>query len=234
MKPHTRLSLIARLVLASATALALLSGASLRAQSITDGLAVYLNFESNIVAQAGTTNSGTAIGFNGVPIYTNGVVGDAAAIFANDGTGTTPIDWAVSLGDIEWVYASDWSFSLWINASDNNDGALFGNKDWTSGGDIGWLVDPSRTSFLNYTCSGAARHDIGGKNILDGLWHHLAAVFGRGTNGVVVYVDGKQTAVAKLATVGAESLTPEQRASISRQAARIRWSKRGGKPGEGH
>ncbi len=175
--------------------------------NITGGLAVYLNFDTNILGQAGTTNNGSPIGAAGVPVYTPGIIGGSAALFNNDGSGTTPSDWAVSLGNIEWIYAGNWSFSLWVNATNSNDGALFGNKDWTSGGDVGWLFDPSRTKFLNYDCVSTPRQDIGGANTLDGNWHHVAAIFDRDTNTVTVYVDGSQTSQAALGVTGAESLT---------------------------
>jgi hypothetical protein len=177
------------------------------AQPVTNGLAVYLNFDNNILAQGGTTHSGTAIGADPTPKYTTGIIG-GAGIFDNDGSGTTPGDWAVSLGDIESLYAGTWSFTTWINATNNNDGALLGNKDWTSGADIGWLVDPSRSSFLNYRCAGGARHDVGGANLLDGKWQHVAAVFDRGSNVVTSYVDGARKSTSPLAVTGTESLTP--------------------------
>src|SRR5579862_4455464 len=142
---------------------------SASAQPVTNGLAVYLNFDNNILAQGGTAHSGSTTGLDPTPKYIAGMVGEAA-FFNNDGSGTTPVDWAVSLGDIESLYAGTWSFSLWLNATNKNDGALLGNKDWTSGADIGWLVDPSRTSFLNYRCDGGARQDVGGVNLLDGKW----------------------------------------------------------------
>ncbi len=119
---------------------------SARSAAITNGLAVYLNFDGNILGQAGTAFSGTVTGFDPTEKYTTGIVGAQAAVFNNDGTGTTPSDWAVSLGDIETIYAGSWSFSLWINATNANDGALLGNKDWTSGGDIGRSTAPATTS----------------------------------------------------------------------------------------
>src|SRR5208282_3341191 len=83
----------------------------LSAAQVTAGMAVYLNFDNNIDAQAGTTVSGTPIGFGGNPEYTTGPIG-SAAIFNNDGS--SPVgwssDWAVSLGDIEWIYTNNWSF----------------------------------------------------------------------------------------------------------------------------
>jgi hypothetical protein len=176
--------------------------------SIASGLAVYLNFESSILAQAGTTNNGTAIGTDATEKYTAGIVGSYAAIFNNDGSGGISTDWAVSLGDIEWIYGGSWAFSLWVNATNANDGAILGNKDWTSGADVGWELDPSRLDALNYTTAGNTRRDIGTADIIDGHWHHVTAVFDRDANLVSYYVDGHLSATNSLSNLGSESLTP--------------------------
>jgi Concanavalin A-like lectin/glucanases superfamily/Immunoglobulin domain len=175
--------------------------------SITNSLAVYLNFESNILAQAGTTINGTAIGAVGQEVYTRGQVGLSAASFNNDPYATSPTDWAVSLGDIEWLYTNNWSFSIWVNTTDTY-GAALGNKDWASGSNIGWLISEYYTDWLNYRALGAARRDIGDFNWADGAWHHVAAVFYRDGNTVYTYVDGVATAQAPLGVTGTESLTP--------------------------
>ncbi len=175
---------------------------------LTNGLVVYLNFESNIVAQAGTTISGTAIGDVGIPTYTPGIVGQFAANFNNNDSDSADVsDWAVSLGDIEWIYTNNWSFSLWVKTTDNY-GAMLGNKNWYSGANYGWCISEYYTDWLNYRAVGAARHDLGNFNWADGLWHHVAAVFYRDANMVYTYVDGALTAAAPLGTTGQESLMP--------------------------
>jgi len=176
---------------------------------LTNGLAVYLDFESNILGQGGTAINGTAIGNIGKEIFTNGVVGAYAALFANDGSdAAAPSDWAVSLGDIEWVYTNNWSFSLWMDTTNKGDTALFGNKDWTSGANTGWALDTTRLSGLNYVAAGEGRRDLGSIEMRDGQWHHVAAVFYRDANQVYVYVDGVLSGQATIGTTGMESLTP--------------------------
>ena len=181
----------------------------LPASQVTAGIAVYLNFDNNIDAQAGTTNGGTAIGNVGIPQYTAGPIG-SAAIFNNDGTSPAgwSSDWAVSLGDVEWIYTNNWSFSLWVNLTNNLDGGLLGNKDWTSGGDVGWVFAPYNTVEVNYYAAPGPRHDIGGVNVCDGNWHHVACVLNRDANTTYVYVDGNPTASAGVAVTGWETLTP--------------------------
>ena len=116
-------------------------------------------------------------------------------------------DWAVSLGDIEWIYTNNWSFSIWVKTTDTY-GALLGNKNWYSGANYGWCISEYYTDWLNYRAVGAARNDIGNFNWADDTWHHLVAVFYRNANVVYCYVDGAMTAVAALGNTGQESLTP--------------------------
>jgi hypothetical protein len=198
--------------------------------NIASGLAVYLNFETNILAQAGTTNNGTAIGSDPTEKYTTGIVGSYAAIFNNDGSAEISTDWAVSLGDIEWIYGGSWAFSLWVNATNANDGAIIGNKDWTSGGDVGWELDPSRLDALNYNTVGNTRRDIGTTDIIDGKWHHVAALFDRDANTVSYYVDGSLSASNSLSTLGTESLTPttfSPNATLVGSSGNDTWSAQG-------
>ncbi|MCX6928119.1 MAG: immunoglobulin domain-containing protein, partial [Verrucomicrobia bacterium] len=181
----------------------------LSASQITAGLAVYLNFDSNIAAQAGTTNGGTAIGNDPTEKYLAGQIGSGVT-FNNDAS--SPVgwssDWAVSLGDLEWIYANNWSFSLWVNLTNNLDGGLFGNKDWTSGANVGWVFAPYNSIELNYYAAPGPRRDIGSSNVRDGQWHHVACVFNRDANTTYVYVDGNLTALASLGATGWETLTP--------------------------
>lgn len=175
---------------------------------MTNQLVVYLNFESNILGQAGTTIDGTAFGGLGQEVYTNGIIGQYAALFQNDDSSTTwPSDWAVALGDIEWLYATNWTISLWINTT-NQAGAFIGNKDWTYGANIGWVISEYYANFLNYTPVNAGAHYLGNSAWADGNWHHVAAVFYRDANLVYTYVDGALTAQGPLGLTGQESLTP--------------------------
>ncbi|MGH7969848.1 MAG: LamG-like jellyroll fold domain-containing protein, partial [Limisphaerales bacterium] len=179
----------------------------LSSSQITNALAVYLNFDDNILAQGPTTISGNPIGYDPTPKYTSGQIGHAVT-FANDGSSTyTPTDWAVELGDIEYLYTNNWSFSLWVNLTNELDGALFGNKDWTSGSDVGWVFAPYNATEINYYSATGPRRDLGGVNVIDGNWHHVAAVFNRDANSCFVYIDGNQVAAASIGATGFESLT---------------------------
>jgi len=182
--------------------------------AVSSGLAVYLNLDDNINASGGTTNNGTATGIDPTPKYTTGRIGNSA-IFNNDGSGSISSDWAISLGDIESIYAGSWSFSMWLNATNANDGAFIGNKDWNSGGNVGWVFSPTRSGsgfgsrgFINYNSPGETRKDFGDAGLMDGTWHHVAVNFDRDANLVSIYVDGNFLRSTNLSATGQESLTP--------------------------
>ena len=108
---------------------------------ITNGLMVYLNFDNSLNASANTTNNGSIYtgGATSGPRYKPGMIGSAVS-FANTATAGQPDDWAVSLGNLEWIYASSFSLSLWERSFTSGDGALIGNKDWSSGANVGWVI----------------------------------------------------------------------------------------------
>ena len=177
---------------------------------ITDGLVVYFNFDTNITAQAGTTNAGR----DGDRIQWDAGIHDGPNRRARGlqqrrhfSVGWSS-DWALSLGDIEWLYAGNWRLSVWVSLTNYLDGGLLGNKDWTSGSDVGWVFAPYNTTELNYEAPPGARQDLGAVNVIGGPWHHVACVFNRDANTVLVYVDGQQTSSAPLGLSGWESLTP--------------------------
>jgi len=178
--------------------------------SISSGLAVYLNFDGNLDAQGGTSVSGTPIGTIGTPTYESGIIGSAAKFNNGDVSQNTPTpaDWAVSLGDIEWLYTNSWSVSIWVKTTDPL-GSVIGNKDWKSGANIGWIIsDYGKARWVNYTANGGARADIGNYNWGEGNWHHVAAVFDRDANTVLAYIDGSLNGQGTLGVTGYESLTP--------------------------
>src|SRR6266571_8664058 len=160
--------------------------------SITNGLVVYLNFDNNINAQAGTTNSGSL--YNGGaangPRYKTGVIGSSVN-FANTATAGQPNDWAISLGNLEWIYSGSFSVSFWERTITSGDGALMGNKDWTSGADVGWVISSLDPKNLNYNAVGGSRRDIDlNPPFSDGNWHLVTVTFNRSANQVTSYVDG--------------------------------------------
>ena len=175
--------------------------------SITNLLAVYLNFDNNINAQAGTTNNGSLYtgGVTAGPRYRTGVIGSAAT-FANTATGGQPDDWAITLGNLEWIYANSFSVSLWERTATSGDGALMGNKDWTSGANVGWVISSLDQKNLNYNAAGGTRRDVDlNPPFSDGAWHLVTVTFDRAANLVVSYIDGLAVSTGNISPSGAAS-----------------------------
>ncbi len=176
--------------------------------TVTNGLVVYLNFDGNILAQAGTTNSG-AIYTGGAtlgPRYRAGVIGQAAA-FANSPVASQPNDWAITLGNLEWLYANSFSVSLWERTIIPGDDALMGNKNWTSGANVGWVLSSLDAKNLNYNAVGGTRRDIDlHPPFSDSTWHLITLTFNRTANQVTSYVDGLPVNTSDLSPSGTASL----------------------------
>lgn len=168
--------------------------------SITNYMEVYLNLDGTLAASAGTSHNAVPFGPQ-APHYTNGVVGFAAA-FTNTNPGLTARtndDWAATLGNIDWIYANDFSVGMWFQSPMSQGGAFTGNKDWTYGTNPGWVTSPYSSENVNWDTSIGDRHDIGMQPAFsDGKWHHLVVVFARAGNRVMTYLDGVCTATNKL------------------------------------
>jgi YVTN family beta-propeller protein len=177
--------------------------------SLTNGLFVYLNFDNNITAQGGTTNNGSIYtgGATLGPRYKPGVI-NSAATFANSAPSGQPDDWAISLGNLEWIYANSFSVSLWERTPNSGDGALMGNKDWSSGANVGWVISSLDPKNLNYNAVGGTRRDIElNPPFSDGSWHLVTVTFDRVTNQVTSYIDGN--------AVNFSDISPSSTASLN-------------------
>ena len=176
--------------------------------TVTNGLVVYLDFDNSLNAQAGTTNNGTLYtgGATLGPRYRSGMIG-AAASFANASTSGQPNDWAVSLGNLEWIYAGSFTVSLWERTSTSSDGAILGNKNWTSGANVGWVISSLDPKNVNYNAAGGTRRDIGlNPPFSDGNWHLITVTFNRSASQVISYVDGVAVSTSDLSPSSSASL----------------------------
>jgi YVTN family beta-propeller protein/autotransporter-associated beta strand protein len=181
----------------------------LPASPVTNGLVVYLNFNSNIVAQAGTTNNGALYtgGATLGPRYIPGPIG-AAVAFANTSTGGQPDDWAITLGNLDWVYSGSFTVSMWEKNSTTGDGALSGNKNWSSGANTGWVISTLDPKNLNYNAVGGTRRDVSlNPGFSDGAWHLVTITFDRTANRVTSYLDGSSLSVTDISPNGSASLS---------------------------
>ncbi len=175
--------------------------------TVTNGLVVYLNFDNNLAAQAGTTNHGQLYtgGATFGPRYKSGMIGSAAT-FTNASTSGQPNDWAVSLGNLEWIYSGSFSVSLWERTTGSTDGAILGNKNWSSGANVGWVISSLDPKNVNWNAAGGTRRDIGlNPPFADGNWHLVTVTFNRAANQVLSYVDGIPVNTSDISPSGSAS-----------------------------
>ena len=157
---------------------------------LTNNLAVYLNFDNTLAASGGTTNSAAPYGPN-APHYTNGMVGFAAAFTNTESVSTAaPVnDWAAAFGYLDALYVNDFTIAMWTFSANAGGGAFAGNKDWTNGGYIGWVVS-SFSRNVNWCATSGNRQDVIIPSFSDNRWHHVAVSFLRSANRVTTYFDG--------------------------------------------
>ncbi len=175
--------------------------------TLATNLVAYLNLDNNISAQGGTTINGTKTGPSAAR-YVTGKFGQAAD-FNNSNTSGTVNDWAVSLGNLDSTYAGSFSVSLWVKTTSTVDAAIFGNKNWTSGANVGWVLStyPSAKS-VNWNTSGGSRRDIGlDPPIYDGNWHLVTLTFNRSSNQVTCYSDARTVMISDMLPSGTASLS---------------------------
>src|SRR5262249_37051430 len=122
-------------------------------------------------------------------------------------TSGQPEDWALSLGSLEWIYANSFTVSFWERATSTGDGALMGNKDWSSGANVGWVVSTLDPKNANWNAVGGTRRDVDlNPPFSDGNWYLVTVTFDRGTNQVTSYIDGAAANVSDINPSGTASL----------------------------
>lgn len=101
------------------------------------------------------------------------------------------------------------TIECWVKASTNDsDPSIIGDKNWDSGGNPGFTICRSGTSWkINFANQKSDRYDIGSSKVLeDGNWHHLAVTFDK-TKSCVVYQDGVKVNESALTYKDADNMT---------------------------
>lgn len=101
------------------------------------------------------------------------------------------------------------TMEMWIKAGTNtSDPVIIGDKDWGSGGNPGYVLCRSGSTWkINIANTGRTRYDIGAvKSIEDGNWHHIAVTFDK-TKECIVYQDGEIMNRSALAYKATDDMT---------------------------
>src|SRR5688572_29496923 len=187
--------------------------------AVTDGLVFYAPFSDT---SADDVTGGKTGNLGGAPEFlTSGLIGPYVRL-TNDATlPETHVYWDDPTPEFDNFTIQVWvrSSSL-VNGQSSGDPSILANKNWGSGGNVGWVLalgsstGPLGRLQWNFRASPAARADFdpGADNatVQDGTWHHVVITHDRA--GVATfYVDGVNVGTANIATGAGNSVLPSVR-----------------------
>ncbi|CAI2539658.1 Botulinum neurotoxin type G precursor [Serratia proteamaculans] len=144
-------------------------------------LAVLMNFEGDL-------KDSSAQGYHGV------ATGDINFVRGFDGKAVKLAKSYITLPQSELFPAldGDFSVSFWIKTNAQSEGVIFSNKDWSAGGNIGWVIGISGEK-LRWNWKGiyGGRLDFSDIPIADFKWHHVAITHNR-RGDAIFYIDGQE------------------------------------------
>ncbi|HXU76171.1 MAG TPA: alkaline phosphatase family protein, partial [Methylomirabilota bacterium] len=187
------------------------------AQSLTNNLIFYTPFNASLNdlqgGRAATSAGGASLqpsgGLSGGYLrLINSAAGAEQYVFYSDPTPAT----------------GDFSFQVWVRAANPQNGqpaadpAIACNKDWDSGGIVGWVLAredaaSNQDKFQwNFNTIGGARKDLdpvgnSAATIFDGAWHQLAVTHQRNGN-AVFYRDAQVVATVNISANAGQSVRP--------------------------
>lgn len=152
------------------------------ADSLKNGLAVYLPFDTDFNDASGNGKNGTAMGS---PTLQAGRVGSGAVRIAT-ARETSEFNY-VTLGsnaDLPFGQSEDFTVAFWVKVERlAGDPSFVATKNWGSGGNTGWSVGSQTDGRIewNYKRSEPARRDLDltsrGNLVNNGEWSHVAVVW---------------------------------------------------------
>lgn len=159
---------------------------------LTNGLVAYLNFDDHLDLAGSVTNETKILA--GTPRFVPGLLGSAARFDNRNPDQSPPGDWALSLGNLDSLYARSFSFSAWVRVFGNMNAAFLGNRDWSSGTNVGWCLTTALGQTLDYAPAPGGPLHRRSVDLLAppdyGQWHLVTVTWDRPANQIVAYVDG--------------------------------------------
>lgn len=197
-----------RLAIWTAVVAAGIASAGISRAAVTDDLVVHLTFDNNTQDSSGRNNHGTPVAQPDTPASPPGFVAEGPQI----GTHALKIEEGqhVSLGSPADLYFGpdvNFSVSFWIKGPAGawtGDPPFVGNKSWTSGGNVGWVIAAQGNGGWKWNFRGmdADRRDTANLGVIaDGGWHHILVTHDR--DGVAsFYADGQLQTTISIANDG--------------------------------
>lgn len=139
------------------------------------------------------------------PRYAPGMIG-AAASFTNASVSGQPGDWAVSLGNLEWFTPTASAYRSGCASPRTATAPLIGNKNWSGGANVGWVISSMASKNINWNAAGGPRRSLALSPAFSDVVALLAVTFNRPANEVIGYWDGVPVSSSNLGSSGAASL----------------------------
>jgi CHRD domain/Immunoglobulin domain len=185
--------------------------------AVSDDLVVHLKFDNDAADSSGHNNNGTLKaqdpvtypGFDALPTFVSG----GAEQIGTDAIRLTAGSY-VNLGqpaDLQFGSDVNFSLSFWVRGDANawtGDPSFIGNKNWTSGGNQGFVVAAQGSGGWkwNYAVQNVGRQDTpnfagSGGVIADGNWHNIVVTHDR-AGLASFYFDGRLLSMILLTVAG--------------------------------
>jgi hypothetical protein len=184
--------------------------------AVTDGLTFYTPFDASSPDDVTGGKVGT---IGGTPEFlTAGIIGPYVRLTNDAVLPETHVYWEDPTPEFDNFTIQVWvrSSSL-VNGQSSGDPSILANKNWGSGGNVGWVLalgsstGPLGRLQWNFRASPAARADFdpGADNstVQDGTWHHVVITHDR-AGLATFYVDGANVGTANIATGTGFSVLP--------------------------
>ncbi len=164
------------------------SGDAVGHDSLADGLATYLPFDGNYSDASGMGVNGAA---RGTPSFVAGKVGQAVNVRTVVGGEFS----YVTLGR-QLLFGTNVNFtaSFWVKVNSNTgDPSFLGNKNWNSGGNVGFVVASAGDNHLQWNLNtvggGRKDYDAAAGTLPLATWKHVVVSFDRAGN-AETWLDG--------------------------------------------
>jgi alkaline phosphatase D len=190
-----------------------LAGANIQQPDPTVGLVLYLPFDGDSWDRSGHGNHGRRVGN---PNYAPGRIGGSISVSSlKEGTSFNYVTVGAP-SDLQFDASTSFTVSLWTRITNwTGDPVLIGNKNWSSGGNQGWVIATASNGRYQWNlgdgdAGGRTRVDYDGpaNTLTDGAWHHLATVFNR-TGLSLTYLDGQLVSSNTITAELGSLATPE-------------------------
>ncbi|NOV01053.1 S-layer homology domain-containing protein [Paenibacillus planticolens] len=186
-------SLAAATVIATPSFLIFSQALTASAAIASSDYALHLLFDNGFTDSSTSSLTATPVGN---PTFVTGRIGSALSI---NSTGSAKQ--YVNMGkpdNLQFGTSTNFTLSLWVKSTGvTSDPAILSNKNWSSGGNVGYALalHSDKGLIWNYNTAGGSRVDAKIPNVADGAWHHIVVTHDRSTGRVDFYKDGIPAAV---------------------------------------